>query len=64
MKSFIGYASCVALALGAVFVIAMLTKWLNASALQTQIINPKPGIECVIVSATDSTSVDCWKIGG
>lgn len=43
-------------------VIVMGTKWLNAATLKTQIINPKPGIECVVVSATDSTSVDCWKL--
>lgn len=33
----------------------------NAATLNTQVINPRPGIECVVVSATDSTSVDCWE---
>lgn len=38
-----------------------LLRFFSAATLHTQVINPKPGIECVVVSATDSTSVDCWK---
>lgn len=34
----------------------------NAATLHNQVITPKEGIECVVVSATDSISVDCWKI--
>lgn len=34
----------------------------NAATLHTQIITPKQGVECVVVSAADSTSVDCWKM--
>lgn len=36
-------------------------RFFSAATLHTQVINPRPGIECVVVSATDSTSVDCWK---
>lgn len=36
-------------------------RFFNAATLHTQVIKPKPGIECVVVSATDSTSVDCWE---
>ena len=36
-------------------------RFFNAATLHTQIINPKAGIECIVVSASDSTSVDCWK---
>ena len=36
-------------------------RFFSAATLHTQLIKPKAGIECVIVSATDSTSVDCWK---
>jgi len=36
-------------------------RFFSAATLHTQIIKPKSGIECVVVSATDSTSVDCWK---
>ena len=36
-------------------------RFLSAATLHTQVINPRPGIECVVVNATDSTSVDCWK---
>ena len=34
----------------------------NAATVQTNLITPKDGIECVVVSATDSTSVDCWRL--
>ncbi len=34
---------------------------INAATLQTQIVKPKDGVECVVISAADSTSVDCWK---
>ncbi|MCP3698968.1 MAG: hypothetical protein GY920_10500 [Aliivibrio sp.] len=34
---------------------------INSATLQTQIVKPKEGIECVVISAADSTSVDCWK---
>lgn len=33
----------------------------NAATLHTQIITPKLGVECVVVSASESISVDCWK---
>jgi hypothetical protein len=36
-------------------------RFFSAATLHTQLITPKPGIECVVISATDSTSVDCWK---
>jgi len=36
-------------------------RFFNAATLHTQIITPKAGVECVVVSASDSTSVDCWK---
>ena len=38
-------------------------KFFNSATLQTKMITPKEGVECVVVSSTDSTSVDCWKIG-
>ena len=47
----------IGLILGGMYVL----RFFNAATLHTQIINPKPGIECVVVSASDSTSVDCWK---
>jgi hypothetical protein len=27
-----------------------------------EVITPKPGIECVVVSRMFNTSVDCWKV--
>lgn len=47
----------VGLILGVMYV----ARFFNAATLHTQVINPKPGIECVVVSASDSTSVDCWE---
>lgn len=52
---------------GIIFLIIMIvgmmffSRVFNAATLQTQVINPKNGIECVVISASDSTSVDCWK---
>ena len=34
--------------------------FLNSATLQTKVISPRSGVECVVVSAKDSTSVDCW----
>ena len=39
-----------------------LMRTVNASTLHTQVINPVNGVQCVVVSATESTSVDCWKV--
>lgn len=47
----------IGLILGVMYVL----RFFNAATLHTQIITPKVGVECVVVSAADSTSVDCWK---
>lgn len=47
----------VGLILGCMFIF----RFFNAATLHTQVINPKPGIECVVVSASDSISTDCWE---
>jgi hypothetical protein len=47
--------------IGLVFGGMYLLRFFNAATLHTQVINPKPGVECVVVSAADSTAVDCWK---
>ena len=39
----------------------LLVRWFNQATINHQIIQPKAGIECVVVTATDSSSVDCWK---
>ena len=54
----IGVVVAVVLILGLMYVL----RFFNAANLHTQIITPKAGIECVVVSASDSTSVDCWKV--
>ncbi len=56
--SVIGVIVCVGLILGVMFI----ARAFNAATLQTQVINPRPNIECVVVSAADSTSVDRWKV--
>jgi len=53
----IGVVVVIGLILGGMYVLRVF----NAATLHTQIITPKAGIECVVVSASDSTSVDCWK---
>ena len=53
----LGLVAVIGLILGSMYVL----RFFNAATLHTQLINPKPGIECVVVSASDSTSVDCWK---
>ena len=47
----------IGLILGGMYVL----RFFNSATLHTQIITPKAGIECVVVSASDSTSVDCWE---
>ncbi len=47
--------------IGLILGIMYFLRFFSAATLHTQVITPKPGIECVVVSATDSTSVDCWK---
>ena len=56
------YVFIILAVIGLVLGVIYFVKLFNAATLHTQVINPRPGIECVVVSATDSTSVDCWKI--
>ena len=51
----------VVVAVGFILGAMYINRAFNAATLHTQIIKPKAGIECVVVSASDSTSVDCWK---
>jgi len=53
----VGIIAVIGIVLGGMYML----RSFNAATLHTQIINPKNGIECVVVSAADSTSVDCWK---
>ena len=55
--SVIGVVALIGFIIGIMYV----SRAFNAATLHTQLINPKNGIECVVVSAADSTSVDCWK---
>ena len=56
--SVIGFVALCGLVLGFMY----FTRFFNAATLHTQVIQPKAGVECVVVSATDSTSVDCWQV--
>ena len=60
-----GAVFCVLVA-GFVFVLIVgvmhFVRYFNAATLHTQVISPVPHVECLIVSATDSTSVDCWSV--
>jgi len=44
-----------------IVVITFGVKLFNAATVNTKIITPSPGIECVIASATDSVSVSCYR---
>ena len=44
-----------------VFAMMLSIRWFNAASIHHKVINPKDGIECVVVSTTDGASVDCWK---
>lgn len=43
------------------FAFLFVTRYINASTVQHQIIVPKTGVECVVVTTTDGAAVDCWK---
>ena len=47
---------------GFVLGIMYFLRFFNAATLHNQVITPKEGVECVVVSASDSISVDCWKV--
>ena len=47
---------------GLILGVMYFVRFFNAATLHTQVINPRPGVECVVVSASDSTSVDCWNV--
>lgn len=46
---------------GFVVGIMYLARGFNAATLHTQINNPRPGVECLIVSGDDAIAVDCWE---
>jgi len=37
-----------------------LGKKFSDSISEYEVINPKPGVECIVVSRSFNTSVDCW----
>lgn len=51
----------VAVALIIVFALVFGVRWLNSATIQHQLITPRKGIECVIVSSTDGAAVACWN---
>ena len=57
LLSVIGIVAMIGLVIGVMYFV----RFFNAATLHDQVINPRPGVECVIVSASDSISVDCWK---
>lgn len=60
--NFLMGAFLVVVFVGFVLGVMYVGRFFSAATLHTQVINPAAGIECVVVSATDSTSVDCWHI--
>jgi hypothetical protein len=45
-----------------IFIFMFGLRWFNSATIQTKIVIPKPGIECVVASTTDGAAIDCWKI--
>ena len=46
------------------FGVYFLSYKVNQSMVSHKLISPKDGVECVVVTAKDSSSVDCWKVTG
>lgn len=61
MDKLFGYVVLAVMFVGLLLGGLYFARFFNAATLHTQVITPKPGIECVVVSASDSTSVDCWE---
>lgn len=52
--------------LTAIYLILMLAIWMAGTFFANnvkdyEVINPKPNVECVVVSRMFNTSVSCWK---
>lgn len=62
MKGKLIYAAIIIAMLGVLFVLMYGTRWFNSATVQHQLITPKEGVECVVVSTMDGASVDCWKL--
>lgn len=60
-EKFIPGVIAVVIVIGLILGFMYILRFFNAATLHTQVITPKVGIECVVVSASYSTSVDCWK---
>jgi len=56
-----GEIAVIGLILGLILIFMYMASILNSTTLQTQVINPKADVECVVVNAASSISVDCWK---
>lgn len=54
---FIAFVATVLLVVGTMF----LLRAVNSAALHTKVIQPQKGVECVVVSSTESIAVSCWK---
>ena len=61
-KEYAAIAAGMTIIMIAIFTVMLFIRWFNSKTIQHSVINPKPGIECVVVSTTDGASVDCWRI--
>lgn len=62
MKLLAIYAAGAAVGLLVIFVIMFGARWFNAQTVQSKLISPKQGVECVVVTTTDGAAVDCWRV--
>lgn len=54
------------LILAVVFILFLLVvmigvRYFNSMSLIKDLYSPTEGVECLIISSTDGTAVDCWK---
>jgi hypothetical protein len=44
--------------------IVLLSRWTSQATQMERIITPRPGIECLIISANDGVAVSCYPVPG
>ncbi|MNR39600.1 hypothetical protein D3C85_1578220 [compost metagenome] len=47
-----------------IFLFVIGLRWLSSATMSDRVVTPRPGIECFVVSASDSVGVDCFPTAG
>lgn len=61
MKALLPYIAGVVAVIFFIWLFMMGLRWFNATTVQHNVIQPKDGVECVIVTTTDGAAVHCWS---